>query len=82
MNSMGVQPAVYYLYGDLRDGLVIFQLYDFIKPGVVDWARVHKQFNKMRMMMEKIGNVSSLLNHLHNSLLYLSYPPLFLSTLL
>jgi len=56
INSMGIQPAVYRLYGDLCDGLVIFQLYDIIKPGCVDWTRVHKQFNKLRMMMEKIEN--------------------------
>jgi len=56
INSMGIQPAVYRLYGDLCDGLVIFQLYDIIKPGSVDWTRVHKHFNKLRMMMEKIEN--------------------------
>jgi plastin-3 len=55
MNSMGVSPYVHRLYNDLTNGLVIFQLYDIIKPGCVDWKRVHKQFNKMRMLMEKIG---------------------------
>ena len=40
MNSLGVDPYVNYLYGDLYDGLIIFQLYDFIQPGVVDWTRV------------------------------------------
>jgi plastin-3 len=55
MNSMGVSPYVNRLYNDLTDGLVIFQLYDIIKPGTVDWKKVHKQFNKMRMLMEKIG---------------------------
>lgn len=52
---MGVSPYVNRLYNDLTDGLVIFQLYDIIKPGTVDWKRVHKTFNKMRMLMEKIG---------------------------
>jgi len=56
MNSMGVSPYVNYLYSDLCDGLIIFQLYDIIKPGIVDWAKVHKKFNKMRMLMEKIEN--------------------------
>lgn len=42
MNSMGVSPHVNWLYSDLADGLVIFQLYDIIKPGIVDWNRVHK----------------------------------------
>ena len=55
MNSMGVSPYVNYLYSDLCDGLIIFQLYDIIKPGVVDWNRVIKKFNKLRIMLEKIG---------------------------
>lgn len=55
MNSMGVSPYVNRLYSDLTDGLIIFQLYDIIKPGIVDWKRVIKKFNKMRMLMEKIG---------------------------
>ena len=55
MNSMGVSPYVNHLYSDLNSGIIIFQLYDIIKPGVVDWKRVHQKFNKMRMLMEKIG---------------------------
>lgn len=42
MNSLGVAPYVNWLYSDLADGLVIFQLYDVIKPGIVSWNRVHK----------------------------------------
>jgi len=37
INSLGVSPAVNYLYSDLYDGLVIFQLMDTIRPGIVDW---------------------------------------------
>lgn len=55
MNSLGVSPYVNHLYFDLTDGLVIFQLYDKIKPGIVDWSRVVKNFNKIKVMMEKIG---------------------------
>lgn len=55
MNSLGVSPFVHHLYSDLTDGLVIFQLYNIIKPGIVDWSRVKKEFHHMRMMMEKIG---------------------------
>jgi len=55
MNSMGVSPYVHHLYSDLSDGLVIFQLYDVIKPRIVDWSKVIKNFNKLRMLMEKIG---------------------------
>lgn len=52
---MGVSPFVNRIYNDLTNGLIIFQLYDIIKPGTVDWKRVIQKFNKMRMMMEKIG---------------------------
>lgn len=61
MNSMGVNPAVYHLYNDLTNGLVIFQLYDVIRPGVVDWSHVIKEFHHKRMMMEKIGKLSTVL---------------------
>jgi plastin-3 len=56
MNSMGVAPHVHWLYSDLADGLVIFQLYDIIKPGIVDWNRVHRKFSKLRKFMEKLEN--------------------------
>jgi len=39
---MGVAPYVNWLYSDLADGLIIFQLYDIIKPGIVNWNRVHR----------------------------------------
>jgi len=60
MNSLGVQPRVNYLYSDLGNGLVIFQLMDFIKPGIVDWKRVKKeeQMSKMaaKRLQEVLGN--------------------------
>ena len=42
MNSLGVNPYVNWIYSDLADGLVIFQLYDIIRPGIVNWSRVTK----------------------------------------
>nr|CAD7453778.1 unnamed protein product [Timema tahoe] len=56
MNSMGVAPYVNWLYSDLADGLVIFQLYDIIKPGIVNWSKVHRKFSKLRKFMEKLEN--------------------------
>ncbi|XP_076044276.1 plastin-2 fimbrin isoform X2 [Oratosquilla oratoria] len=56
MNSMGVSPHVNWLYSDLADGLVIFQLYDVIRPGIVEWKRVHKKFSKLKKFMEKLEN--------------------------
>lgn len=57
MNSMGVNPHVNRLYNDLRDGCILFQLYDIIKPGCVNWKKVIQKFNKMRITFEKIGKL-------------------------
>uniref|UniRef100_A0A7E4VXM6 Plastin-3 n=1 Tax=Panagrellus redivivus TaxID=6233 RepID=A0A7E4VXM6_PANRE len=56
MNSLGVKPYVGYLYTDLQNGLVIFQLYDQIRKGVVDWSRVVTLFRKMQGFMDQIQN--------------------------
>lgn len=53
---MGVSPHVNWLYSDLADGLVIFQLFDAIKPGSVNWSRVHRKFSPLRKFMEKLEN--------------------------
>jgi len=37
MNSLGVDPYVNYLYTDLTDGQILFQIYEIIQPGIVDW---------------------------------------------
>ena len=64
MNSLGVSPYVHYLYSDLNDGLVIFQLYDYIQPGLVDWSKVTKKFNKMKANFEKVGECRSMVHGL------------------
>lgn len=56
MNSLGVSPHVNWLYSDLADGLVIFQLYEIIRPQTVNWNKVHKKFSKLRKFMEKLEN--------------------------
>ena len=66
MNSMGVQPYVNYLYEDLKNGLVIFQLYDIIRPGMVQWKRVVKEFTKLRGMMDQIQVFFCLQNLLYH----------------
>lgn len=53
---MGVSPHVNWLYSDLADGLVIFQLYNIIRPGIVNWNRVHRKFSNLRKFMEKLEN--------------------------
>ncbi|XP_029918119.1 plastin-3-like [Myripristis murdjan] len=48
MNSLGVNPYVHHIYGDLMDAMVLFQLYDKIKVPV-DWDnRVNKPPFKMQ----------------------------------
>jgi hypothetical protein len=50
MNSLGVDPYVNRLYEDLHDGIIILQLLDKIKPGIVDWSKVNtkKPLNKFK----------------------------------
>jgi len=61
MNSLAVRPHVNHLYSDLYDGLIILQLMDVIKPGIVDWERRVKtgeQFSKIpaKRFQEVLGN--------------------------
>ncbi|XP_075876485.1 plastin-3-like [Nelusetta ayraudi] len=56
MNSLGVNPHVNHLYGDLQDGMVIFNLYEKIKM-FVDWNKVNKPpYPKMGTNMKKLEN--------------------------
>jgi len=41
MNSLGVDPHVGNFYEDLRDGLVLIQLFEKVQPGIVDHKRVN-----------------------------------------
>lgn len=60
MNSLGVKPRVNYLYSDLYDGNIIFQIMDIIKPGIVNWKKVKTEetFSKMQAKkhQEVLGN--------------------------
>lgn len=42
LNSLGVEPGVYNLFENLKDGLIILQAFDKILPGSVVWRRVSK----------------------------------------
>merc|ERR1712244_113070 len=53
MNSLGVRPHVNHLYSDLYNGLIIFQLMDYIKPGIVDWEKRVIREEKMSKMLSK-----------------------------
>jgi len=52
INSLGVDPYVNRLYEDLRDGIILLQVLDAIKPGIVDWKRVNtvKPLNKFKQV--------------------------------
>jgi len=41
MNSLGVEPFVNNLYEDLRDGVILLQLFEKVSPGIVDQKRVN-----------------------------------------
>ncbi|KAI6132322.1 calponin homology domain-containing protein [Pisolithus croceorrhizus] len=42
LNSLGVEPGVYNLFENLKDGLIILQAFDKILSGSVVWRRVSK----------------------------------------
>lgn len=43
LNSLDVEPGVYDLFEDLKDGLVLLQAFDKVIPGSVVWRRVGKR---------------------------------------
>ena len=42
LNSLNVEPGVFNLFENLKDGLVILQAFDKVSPGSVVWRRVAK----------------------------------------
>ncbi|KAJ7048530.1 calponin homology domain-containing protein [Mycena amicta] len=42
LNSLGVEPGVFNLFENLKDGLILLQAFDKIMPGSVVWRRVSK----------------------------------------
>ena len=42
LNSLGVEPPVFNLFENLRDGLILLYAFDKVYPGVVVWRRVSK----------------------------------------
>lgn len=43
LNSLNVEPGVYNLFEDLKDGLVLLQAFDKVVPGVVQWRMISKK---------------------------------------
>ncbi|RHZ80368.1 hypothetical protein Glove_137g34 [Diversispora epigaea] len=64
MNSLDVTPAVNNLYEDLKDGLIILQTMDKIKPGTVNWKKVNKSENLSRFKQVENTNYAITLGKL------------------
>ncbi|CAG8490424.1 5121_t:CDS:10 [Diversispora eburnea] len=64
MNSLDVTPAVNNLYEDLKDGLIILQTLDKIKPGTVNWKKVNKSGNLSRFKQVENTNYAITLGKL------------------
>eukprot|EP01086_Lenisia_limosa_P012781 TRINITY_DN41372_c0_g1_i1.p1 TRINITY_DN41372_c0_g1~~TRINITY_DN41372_c0_g1_i1.p1 ORF type:complete len:617 (-),score=277.55 TRINITY_DN41372_c0_g1_i1:70-1884(-) len=52
INSLGVDPEVSNIFDDLQDGLILLQLIDKVKPGIVVWSRVNKKPNNKFKKLE------------------------------
>lgn len=48
MNSLGVEPFVNNIFDDLRDGRVLLQVMDQVRPGCVSWRRVNNKDGLIR----------------------------------
>jgi plastin-1 len=55
LNSLGVEPAVFNLFENTRDGLVILQAFDKVLPGSVVWRRVSKPKGDAAPMSPVVG---------------------------
>ena len=43
LNSLDIQPAVHDLFEDVKDGVILLQAYDKIKPDTVNWRHANKR---------------------------------------
>ncbi|CAG8753541.1 2261_t:CDS:10 [Cetraspora pellucida] len=61
LNSLDVTPAVNNLYEDLKDGLILLQAFEKIRPGSVDWKKVNKSENLSRFKQVENTNYAILI---------------------
>ncbi|CAG8626200.1 2429_t:CDS:10 [Acaulospora morrowiae] len=61
LNSLDVTPAVNSLYEDLKDGQILLQAFEKIKPGIVDWKKVNRSANLSRFKQVENTNYAILL---------------------
>nr|CAG8484709.1 15177_t:CDS:10 [Entrophospora candida] len=58
LNSLDVTPAVNNLYEDLKDGLIILQAYEKLRPGIVDWKKANKANNNNLSRFKQVENTN------------------------
>ncbi|CAO3665015.1 unnamed protein product [Umbelopsis ramanniana] len=61
LNSLDVDPGVYNLFEDLKDGLVLLQAYDKVIPGSVTWRQVSRKQPLSRFKMIENCNYAVML---------------------
>ena len=59
MNSLGVDPFVNSIGDDLRDGRILLQVIDYIKPGSVNWKRVNNVQKKQLTRFQALENTNT-----------------------
>jgi hypothetical protein len=77
MNSLGVEPFVNNLYEDLRDGLILIQLFEKVQPGIVDQKRVNWTPNNSYKKLENCNYAIELGKQLNFSLVGISGKDIF-----
>ncbi|KAF0551543.1 Fimbrin [Gigaspora margarita] len=61
LNSLDVTPAINNLYEDVKDGLILLQAFEKVKPGSVDWKKVNKSENLSRFKQVENTNYAILI---------------------
>jgi len=56
INSLGLEATVSNLFDDVADGMLLLQVMDQVKPGVVEWSKVNKP--PFKMVFKKIENMN------------------------
>lgn len=61
LNSLNVDPGVYNLFEDLKDGLILLQAFDKVVPGIVNWRMVSRKQPLSRFKMIENTNYAVML---------------------
>ncbi|KAG9393347.1 Calponin [Carpediemonas membranifera] len=65
INNLGIEGTVDRLFDDLRDGVILLQVLDHLKPGCVEWKKVNKTPNNT---WKKSENCNKVIDIIQNSL--------------